>query len=142
MRNQPAESSVKAAPEALACARAIGFGARAGFVILVLSFLTYVLGFREALVALDQLPRYWGLPLSQFVKATHSPTGWSWLAHAGNGDMLNLIGISVLAAVPAIGCLAVVPIFARRGEKALIAIALLQVAVLVASACDVFHVSR
>lgn len=130
------------APEELLFARVVAFGAKAGFILLVLSFLAYVLGVRQPLVPLDQLPRYWGLPLSQFVRATDAPTGWAWLALTGKGDVLNLIGISTLAAIPAIGYLAVLPIFARRGETALWMIALLQVLALVASACDLFRVVR
>jgi hypothetical protein len=131
-----------ASREQLRFARVLGVGARASQVLLVASFLVYVLGIREPLIAVEQLPRYWGLPLDQFVKQTHWPTGWAWLAQAGRGDLLNLVGIAFLAAVPAFGSLAALPGFARRGEIALFVICLLQILLLVVSASSVFAVSR
>jgi len=109
---------------------------RAGFLLLLLSFVPYLLGIPKPVVPVDQLPQYWGLPVDQFVQATHTPTGWAWLAMLGHGDMLNLVGIEVLAAASAFSSLAVLPVFARRGEYALLAIALLQLIVLVVSASN------
>jgi hypothetical protein len=110
---------------------------RAGFALLVLTFLMYMLGIQQPLVSVDQLPNYWGLPLRQFVKATHTPTGWAWFALLGKSDMLNLIGIAALAATPAFSCLAILPALARNREFALFWIALLQIVVLVVSASNV-----
>jgi hypothetical protein len=109
---------------------------RAGFVLLLLSFVLYLLGIPKPLVPVDQLPQYWGLPVDQFVEATHTPTGWAWLPMIGHADMLNLVGIAVLAGAPALSALAVLPVFERRGEYALLAIALLQLMVLLVSASN------
>jgi hypothetical protein len=105
-------------------------------VLLVLSFVLYMLGTPRPLVPLDQLPQYWGLPVDEFVRATQTPTGWAWLAMIGHSDMLNLVGIALLAAAPAFSSLAVLHVFARRREYALLAIALLQLIVLVVSAAN------
>ena len=117
-------------------ARVLEVCVRAGFVVLVLSFVLYMLGTPKPVVPLDQLPQYWGLPVDEFVRATHTPTGWAWLAMIGHGDMLNLVGIALLAAAPAFSSLAVLPVFARRSEYALLAIALLQLIVLIVSAAN------
>src|SRR5690349_21338427 len=90
----------------------------------------------KPLIPLDQLPQYWGLPVHEFVRATHVPTGWAWLAMIGHGDMLNLVGIAVLAGAPALGSIAVLPVFARRGEYALLVVALLQLMILLVSASN------
>jgi hypothetical protein len=131
-----------ASRDQLVCARVMGAGARASQVLLVAGFLVYVLGIRAPLIPIDQLPRYWGLPLAQFTQQTHTPTGWAWLAQVGRGDLLNMIGIAVLAAVPSFGSLAVLPGFARRGEIALFVIGLLQIGVLAVSASDVLAALR
>jgi hypothetical protein len=109
---------------------------RAGFVLLVMSFVLYMLGIPKPVIALDQLPQYWGLPVDEFVRATHTPTGWAWLAMIGHGDTLNLVGIALLASASAFSSLAVLPVFGRRGEYALLAITLLQLIVVVASASN------
>ena len=109
---------------------------RAGFLLLLLSFVLYLLGIPRPVVPLDQLPQYWGLPVGKFVEATHTSTGWAWLAMIGHSDVMNLVGIAVLAGAPALASIAVLPVFARRGEYALLAVALLQLIVLLVSALN------
>jgi hypothetical protein len=131
------EANRYALPEQLRYAGVLETCMRAGFLLLALSFALYMLGIPRPLVPLDRLPQYWGLPVDQFVKATHTPTGWGWLAMIGNGDTLNLVGISVLAGGSVFSTLAVLPIYGRRGERALFAISLLQLIVLLLSASNV-----
>ena len=139
MKTEPQEY---ASAEELRYARVLGAGVLAGFVLLVLSFLLYVFGVLQPLIPVDQLPKYWGLPVSEFVKATNTPTGWNWIGLIGKGDMLNLVGIVVLAGISAVSSLAVLPIFARRGETAHLLIAVLQIIVLVVSAANVLALIR
>jgi ABC-type Na+ efflux pump permease subunit len=131
------ESNKYASPEQLLYARVLGAGVKLGFVLLVLTFGLYMAGVFQPLVPVDQLPKYWNLPVRDFVKATHTPTGWGWLSEIARGDMLNLVGIAVLAGVSAVSSLAILPIFARRGETALLLISVLQVVVLVVSASGI-----
>lgn len=123
-------------PEQLRYASVLRVCVGAGLLILAVSFLLYMFGVPQARVPADQLPRYWSLSVDQFVRATDTPTGWGWFALVGHSDMLNLLGIAVLAAAPALASLAVLPMFARRGELALLVIALLQVIVLAVSASN------
>jgi hypothetical protein len=131
-----ADPTSYAAPEEPRYAGVLEACVRAGFLLLVLSFLLYMIGIPKPLIPLDQLPQYWGLPVGEFVKATHTPTGWGWLAMIGHGDMLNLVGIALLAGASAFSSLAVLPVLARRGEYALLTIALLQLIVVVVSALN------
>jgi hypothetical protein len=124
--------------EQLRYARVLRVCVGAGMLILSVGFLLYMVGIPQPRIPADQLPRYWALPVGQFVKATHAPTGWSWLALLHNSDMLNLLGIALLAAASALSSLAVLPILVRRGEFALFTIALLQVVVLAVSASNLF----
>ena len=136
------EPNEYAAPEQLRYAQVLGAGAKTSQVLMVVTFSIYMLGIREPLIAVDQLPNYWGLPLAQFIRATNTPTGWAWVALVGKSDLLNLVGIALLAGIPAFSSLAVLPGFARRREIALFAICLLQIIVLVVSACKFFEVVR
>jgi hypothetical protein len=130
------DPSPYAAPEQPRYAGVLEACVRAGFFLLVLSFVLYMLEVPKPLIPLDQLPQYWGLPVREFVRATHAPTGWAWLAMIGHSDMLNLVGIAVLAGAPALGSIAVLPVFARRGEYALLVVALLQLMILLVSASN------
>jgi hypothetical protein len=136
------EANPYALPEQLRYADVLEMCMRAGFLLLASSFVLYMLGIPRPLVPVDRLPQYWGLPVDQFVKATHTPTGWGWLAMLGNGDTLNLVGISVLAGGAVFSTLAVLPIFGRQGERALFAISLLQLIVLLVSASNVLLAGR
>jgi hypothetical protein len=131
-----------ASPEQLRYAKVLGVGVQAGFVLLVITFVLYLAGVLEPLVPVDQLPKYWGLPVAEFVKVTHTPTGWGWLAEIGKGDVLNLTGIVVLASVSAFSTLAIMPIFARHRETAHLVISALLVVVLVVSASNILAALR
>ena len=130
--------SPHASPEELRYARVLDLGVKAGLALLAVSFIAYVAGILPPQVPFDELPKYWGLPVAEFVKATHTPTGWGWLVLLGKGDMLNLLPIAYLAGVSAICSLSVLPIFAERREWAHFSIAALQIVVLVLAASDVF----
>ncbi|MBI4292802.1 MAG: hypothetical protein HY661_15120 [Betaproteobacteria bacterium] len=130
-------SNKYASPEEIRYARILDIGVRAGLVALILSFAIYVSGILPPLVPLELLPTYWGLSAKEFVKATHMPTGWGWVSLVGKGDILNLAPIAFLAGVSVICSFAVLPIFARRRELALLAIAVLQIAVLVLAASNI-----
>ena len=134
------DSKREAPPEQLRFAGVLRACVGAGLLILSASFLLYMLGIPGPRVPPAQLPAYWALPVDQFVKATHAPTGWAWLALLHNSDMLNLLGVALLASASALASLAVLPIFLRRGELALFAITLLQVIVLAISASNLFGV--
>ncbi len=135
-------SSKYASPEELRYARVLDVGVKAGFVLLVFAFAVYLSGILPPHIPFDQLPRYWGLPVREFVKATSMPTGWGWLRLVATGDIVNLTAIAYMAGLSAICCLAVVPIFARRGERAHLVIAVLQIAVLVLAASDILTAGR
>jgi hypothetical protein len=125
-----------ASPEQLRYAGVLGAVVRGGFVLLVITFVLYLSGLAPPQVPVEQLPRYWSLPVGEFVRATHTPTGWAWLAALGRGDMLNMLGIAILAAASVFSTLAVLPAFARGRQTALLAIALLQLVVLAVSASN------
>jgi hypothetical protein len=115
-------------------ARLLDLGTRAGFVVLIATFLVYATGALPAAVPLAELPRYWGLPVAEYVAATGAPTGWAWLARLREADALNFVGVALLALVTIACYAAVLPLFLRRGERALAAIAALEIVVLVIAA--------
>lgn len=131
-----------ASPEQLRYAKVLGFGVRTGFVLLVITFLLYMSGILHPLVPISDIPKYWGMPVDQYVKVTHTPTGWAWVTQIWKGDMLNLVGIAVLAGISIISTLSVLPIFARNKERLQIIISLLLVVILLISASNIlarFH---
>jgi hypothetical protein len=110
------ENDKHISPEQKLYATLLSWGGRAGLLILVISFLAYTVGLVPAHVALDKLHEVWTLPLAQYLAQTQTPAGWHWLGLVANGDFASLIGIAILCGVSLVCLLAVIPIYARRGD--------------------------
>jgi hypothetical protein len=68
------------ASEQLSYAEVLHWSILLGFIVLVVTFLAYVLGWLPSYVPLERLPQLWGLSAAEYLKATGIPTGWSSLA--------------------------------------------------------------
>lgn len=127
-------------PEQLAYARWLEAGTRIGFVLLLASFIGYLTGVLPSAVPLEDLPRYWGLPVDRYVAETGAPVGWQWVGRLGEGEYANLLGIAVLAA-STIVCYAVALVaLLRRGDRLYAAIAALEIALLLVAASGLVDV--
>ena len=133
------EAPQYASAEQLRYAAVLSIGVQAGFVMLVVSFVLYVSGVLAPLIPVAELPKYWGLSAAEFAKATGSPTGWHWITQLDKGDILNLLGVVVLASISAVSTLALLPFFGRRHDRLHLVISILLVAVIAVSAADVLH---
>ena len=123
--------------EAARYALLLDWGTRLGLVVLVLGFAAYVFGFVTPLVSLEQLPQLWNKPVAVYLSSTGTPTGWGWLALAGKGDMLNLVGIASLAGCSLPPLLGLIPLYLKRRDYAYAAICAVIVLVLVLAASGI-----
>jgi len=121
-------------PEQVLYARVLDWASRIGLVVLVLSFAAYLTGLVESHVPPQRLPELWIHPVGRYLELTQSPTGWGWLSMIHLGDMAGLAGIAILAGGSVACLLALVPLYAARRDKAFVAIALAEVAVVVLAA--------
>jgi hypothetical protein len=115
--------------EQLAFASAVSAGTRIGFVMLLATFLVYALGVLQPEVPVSELPRYWHLPVAEYVRVTGAPTGWDWLRHLAAGDVLNFVGIAVLALVTPVGYVRVLAVLLGKGGYRLALICAAQLVV-------------
>ncbi|MGA8149324.1 MAG: hypothetical protein WB870_17380 [Gallionellaceae bacterium] len=108
-----------------------------GFIVLIITFTAYMLGWLPASVPLEQLPHLWNLSTAEYLKATGTPTGWSWLFMMGRGDFASLLGIAILSGC-SIACIAaIMPIYARSRNTTYLVICILEIAVLLLSASGI-----
>jgi len=120
-------------------ARWLDLGTRAGFAASLVAFLVYVSGAVPAYLPLEALPRYWGLPVGEYLRQTGAPSGWDWLSHLGGGaEYLNLACMALLGVVTMLCYMRIVPVLLRLGERVQAALALTQIAVLLAAASGFF----
>jgi hypothetical protein len=123
--------------EQLAYAQVLDTGVKVGFLLLVACFIPYVLGLVEPRVPLEELPRYWSLPVQDYLAATGMQAGWGWLHMLGSSDVLNLLGIAFLSAVSIVCYGVVAPMFFRRKDAIYGWLAVVEVLVLVLAASGV-----
>lgn len=116
-------------------AKLLSWGSHSGLAILVVSFVAYMFGWIPAHVPLEQLPQYWSLPSHEYIQQTGSPVGWGWVAKIAEGDYASLLGIAWLSGASLVCLLAVIPVYARRGDKVFVwlCVAALAVQLLAAS---------
>lgn len=126
-----------ASPEQLRYARVLDAGMKSGLGVLVLSFLAYVSGLVPAHVPLAQMPGLWTLAAPEYLRATGMPQGWGWIGMLGSGDMLPLIGIAILSGISLVCFIVLLPVYAARRDWVYLAIAVLEIAVLMLAASGV-----
>jgi len=115
-------------------ARWLAAGVGIGFAALVASFIAYMTGLVPPGMAPDLLPRYWGLPVAEYVRATGAPTGWSWIRRLGEGDLLNFAGVAILGSTTIACYLRLVPAFAASRRRLYLAMCVAEIVVLGAAA--------
>jgi hypothetical protein len=126
--------------EQLAYAQLLDGGMKLGLLGLVVTFLVYVSGALSARIPVQDLPRYWSMPVKEYLAATGVHPGWGWVGLIGHGDFLNFIGIAFLAGVSLVCYLAIVPIFVRKKDFVYAALSVVEVAVLALAASGVLNV--
>ncbi len=137
MKTPTSENTQLKKAEAFRYAILLDWGTRIGLFFLVLSFAAYVFGFITPLVSLAQLPQLWNQPVAVYLQKSGTPTGWGWLALAGKGDMLNLVGIAILAGCSVPPLLGLIPLYLKRRDYAYASICAAIILVLVLAASGV-----
>ena len=123
--------------EATLYAVLLDWGTRVGLIFLVLSFAAYVFGVITPLVSLEQLPQLWNQPVAVYLQKSGTPTGWGWLKFASKGDMLNLVGIALLAGCSLPPLMGLIPLYLKRRDYTYAGICAAIVLVLVLAASGV-----
>lgn len=130
-------SKIKATEEQLAYAKLLDIGMKVGLIMLVITFIVYLVGVLTPHIPVNDLPKYWSMPVKDYLKATDIHTGWSWLAMVGKGDFLNFIGIAFLSGVTIFCYMRIIPILFRKKDTVYAVLALVEVLVLVLAASGI-----
>ena len=115
----------------------LDWGTRLGLLVLILGFAAYMLGITTPLVSLQELPQLWNQPVAVYLEKTGTPIGWGWLSMLGKGDMLNLLGIAILAGCSLPPLISLIPLYLKRRDYTYAAICLIIMLVLVLAASGV-----
>ena len=115
-------------------ARVLAWGSYAGLALLVVFFVIYMVEVVPPLVPHERLPELWSAPSSEFLRGAGVAPGWDWTRLVHHADVLNLVGIAMLAlcSVPPIA--AIMPLYWASHRWALVAICGLELAVIALAA--------
>jgi hypothetical protein len=130
---------IKATEEQAAYAKLLDLGMKSGLLVLIVTFFIYATGILAPHVPVSDLPRYWAMPVKDYLEATHIHPGWSWLLMIGKGDFLNFIGIAFLAGVTIPCYMRIIPVLFRKKDSVYGIIAVLEVLVLVLAASGILR---
>ena len=136
------KADLKASPEQLRYARVLEKGMYIGLLVLLVTFIVYAFGILEPHVPLSKLPSYWELNVENYLEHAGLAAGWSWLGMLNYGDMLNFVGIAILAGVTIVCYAAVIPFFLKSEDKAYAAMAALEVIILALAASGILAVGH
>jgi hypothetical protein len=126
--------SLEPSPEQMRFARVIEVGTWLSVVALVVAFGLYLGGIATPYVPIDRLPEYWGLHAQEFVQQARVPRGWGWVRLMRYGDFMNFVGVAMLAGLPVVGYLAILPLYLRRRDVAYTGLTLAAIALLIVAA--------
>ena len=117
-------------PEQIAYANVLFFGAWAGIVLMIITYIIYVGGILPPYVDIPLITLHWDKGVDEFLEITHSPHGWGWLTLLSKGDFINFVGVVLLAVLTIICYLLLIAGYKKRGDWTYLAIAILEVVVL------------
>ncbi|MBA4387905.1 MAG: hypothetical protein C0404_07980 [Verrucomicrobia bacterium] len=141
-KQEPADMEVVTTEERTAYANLLGILTTIAMIMMGITFAIYLLGILPPFIPLQDLPKYWSLPLKEYLKATHAPTHWHWLPLAGKGDVLNMVSISFLSLVTIFCYLRVLPIFLRKKNYVFLTISVLEILVLALAASGIISIGH
>ncbi len=128
---------VKATEEQLAYAKLLDMGMKLGLLMLIITFIIYMLGILTPHVPVTDLPKYWSMPVKDYLQTTDIHAGWAWLGMVGKGDFLNFIGIAFLSAVTIFCYIRIIPILFGKKDTIYGILAIIEVLVLVLAASGI-----
>jgi hypothetical protein len=111
--------------------------ARVSVAVLILTFTVYVGGIVGPLVPIEDLPWYWTLSAPEYLAAAKLDNGWGWVRRIHFGDVLNFVGVALLAAATIVCYLRLLPILIRKRDTTYIFIVVAEILILLLAASGV-----
>ncbi len=128
---------LEASEEQLVYAKILEKGMLIGLAILFITFILYAFGIMKPYIPLDEVSRYWGTNVTQYLHSTGIKSGWAWVSMLKYGDFINFIGIAILAGVTGVCYLAIVPTLLRKKDRIYAVLALLEALILMVAASGI-----
>ncbi|MDQ7092395.1 DUF1634 domain-containing protein [Desulfosporosinus sp. PR] len=136
-----AQSSSKVSPEQNRYASILLVCSWIGIVVMAITFVLYMAGMFNPVVAPSMMPQYWGLSVHEYAKITHAPSGWGWFAMINHADYMNLIGLAFLGLVSVLGYISLFVNYTAKKDFPYAIMVGLEIIIIVSAASGIFHVA-
>lgn len=139
------EEEITATPEQMAYAKLLDKGMKLGLLMLIITFSIYLIaaaspmGLLETHVQVKDLPKYWSMPVSEYLKHANIQAGWTWVTMLDRVDFLNFTGIVFLAGITILCYVRIVPIIYRQKDYVYTVLAVCEILVLTLAASGILH---
>lgn len=108
-----------------------------GLIIIIASFVIYILNLLPQTVPIETVTQNWHLSSREFIEKLELEYGWSWIRNLSNSDVLCLASIVFMAFGTPVSLVAVSGVFFIQGDRHYGVIAFLQFLVLCFAASGV-----
>lgn len=127
----------RASPEQIVYADLLDIGMKIGLGGMVAMFLLYVSGMIAPQIPLADLPKYWSLPLHDYLEQSGAPTGWGWAKLLGKGDFLNILPVAFLSTITIVCYARILPMLRAKGDNIYATIVVVEILVLALAASGI-----
>ncbi len=124
------DTSLSARPEQIVYANILEKGMLLGLVLVVVTYVIYVLGFIKPFVPMQTIVESWTLNVHDYLHKLHIEPGWAWIFLIGYGDFLNFLGIALLAGVTLLCFIAIIPVLLKQKDRLYALLAFIEVVIL------------
>jgi hypothetical protein len=125
---------IKATQEQMNYARILEKGMMIGLLLLIVTFIIYLTGIVSSYLPVEDLSKFWGLSVHEYLEHTNIQSGWAWLNMLNKSDFLNFVGIAFLAGITVICYIRIIPMLFRKKDVVYGVLAVLEVLVLLLAA--------
>ena len=112
-------------------------GMAIGLLGLIVTFAIYASGILEPVIPLEDVQKYWVMPVNDYLDATGIEAGWAWIGNLGKGDMLNFLPIAFLSGLTIFTYMAILPGLWRKKDMAYVVICIVEIIVLTVAASGI-----
>jgi len=134
---QESQIQLEASEEQVVYAKILEKGMLVGLGILFVTFAIYAFGIMKPYIPLNEISRYWGTNVTEYLHNTGIEPGWAWVTMLKYGDFINFIGIAILAGVTVLCYLVIIPTLLRKKDLVYAVLALLEAVILAVAASGI-----
>lgn len=129
MNAQPNLAS-RPSKEQVIYANILVIGVWIGLAVLFVTYAIYLSGLMPSHVDISLVTANWDKGVDEYLKITHSPHGWGWVALLSKGDFLNYLGFVFLALMTVLCFLVLLKGYIAKKDWLYAGIAFLEILVL------------